>query len=388
MRSFSNKMIDTDTMSILSVLPNELIQFIFAFLPLKDHMRMSFVSKECQASVDIYNVLTKINRVEPEHARPLLVYLRKTVMRTSHQQLSPSSLGVIIHALTTDDIYTIKQDSLERAINDPRIQRLDLLCESCRLILTVLSSSDDKSKAMAKRLSERHLIINLPQAKLEDDALLALCKTNLRGANLSGVDLSSIDLSHADLTMAKLHKTNLMSANLSETILHKADLYKANLSIANLAKIDLSSANLSGANLKLRLSSMHCHLDGTRFLSSSCCQSHTLHACLDTLYEMIKNAHTDTRLAFEQAIAEDILRVFHEVVKMDGDRDGLAFLDAAISHDIFKHKEKSLKTKIIHGLFDRFIHKEKAPAPWPIDRLMAERDAYEEKKILQRAYAL
>jgi hypothetical protein len=78
----------------------------------------------------------------------------------------------------------------------------------------------------------------------QENELLDLSYTNIRGVNLNQANLQLTNLYHVDLSQA-----NLTGVNLSGAVLSAANLAGANLCGANLQGAILSAANLAGANL-------------------------------------------------------------------------------------------------------------------------------------------
>jgi len=88
----------------------------------------------------------------------------------------------------------------------------------------------------------------------DNNTIVDLSQTCLRGANLSGMNLSGADLAHAnlygaDLTGTNLNDANLGLANFAQTTLTDVNLIGANLTGANLTNAYLSDAHLNHANL-------------------------------------------------------------------------------------------------------------------------------------------
>ncbi len=77
-----------------------------------------------------------------------------------------------------------------------------------------------------------------------------LHRVNLRGSNLKGVSLSKANLHAANLEGANLQKTRLWEAELQWAKLYFADLQEASLHKANLQRADLRNTKLHGANFE------------------------------------------------------------------------------------------------------------------------------------------
>lgn len=77
-----------------------------------------------------------------------------------------------------------------------------------------------------------------------------LHRVNLRGSNLKGVSLSKANLHGANLRGANLQKTRLWEAELQWAKLYFADLQEASLHKANLQRADLRNTKLHGANFE------------------------------------------------------------------------------------------------------------------------------------------
>ncbi|WP_373530810.1 pentapeptide repeat-containing protein [Nostoc sp.] len=94
----------------------------------------------------------------------------------------------------------------------------------------------------------------------ENEPILDLSYTDMRGANLNGANLEQTNLYQANLSGANLKEANLKGAILSAANLEGANLYLANLKGAILCAANLKGANLSGANLhrtNLYLADLH-----------------------------------------------------------------------------------------------------------------------------------
>jgi uncharacterized protein YjbI with pentapeptide repeats len=128
---------------------------------------------------------------------------------------------------------------------------------------TVLARLDGERKGVVIRFLQGAGLIN------EDNAIVSLFDSDLRGANLRDADLKSTNLSGADLSGANLSEANLSGANLSEANLSGANLSGvgvimsgggdprqvtqrggANLREAHLREAHLDEADLSFAHLR------------------------------------------------------------------------------------------------------------------------------------------
>jgi uncharacterized protein YjbI with pentapeptide repeats len=106
------------------------------------------------------------------------------------------------------------------------------------------SKSNFKTKIRTDIQAALTVIARRDVKKDQENQILDLSNTDMRGVNLDGANLAGVNLYQVNLA-----KANLKNANLSGTILSAANLSEANLSGANLAGAILNAANLSRANL-------------------------------------------------------------------------------------------------------------------------------------------
>jgi uncharacterized protein YjbI with pentapeptide repeats len=258
---------DTETMGSLSILPTEIIDYLFSFLSLEDMAKLRSLSKSAYVAT-LNRLLLAFNHQQPHHANEFMRHLLDDNRFKINLGLHTTPLGILLAALSTDDIFSIDEEKLEQALMSEEVMSFKVCCESAKLILAA-RREPFMLRQMLSNLGP--LIINLPKADLRG---IDLSYAVLRGANLKGAklrlatlihadlrnaDLSEADLSDATMKYAKLNHANLYATNLERADLQEAELKKTHLHEANLAnayllnvdlyEADLSRADLSGANL-------------------------------------------------------------------------------------------------------------------------------------------
>jgi uncharacterized protein YjbI with pentapeptide repeats len=150
----------TEENGLFATVPAEVLEHIFSFLPLDNLFTMRLISKRSDEAVSLYNILVAINQLPAPEAGNMLRRLRDSNLFGINTKVnSSSSLGVVLAALTTDDVNTLDLEKLERAIASPEVKRFGLFCESAKLILAVLKPSVDIERAFdAIRSSEYFLL--------------------------------------------------------------------------------------------------------------------------------------------------------------------------------------------------------------------------------------
>jgi hypothetical protein len=127
-------------------------------------------------------------------------------------------------------LYHTSESSKDKTAAKPEKQERSNLSADIQAILTVLSRR--------KKAGE------------EDDVVLDISATGLRGANLFGADLQEAVLFRTNLQEALLWDANLQGARLTDANLQRARLWEANLQRATLSRANLQGADLSDANLQ------------------------------------------------------------------------------------------------------------------------------------------